>query len=65
MEAERACMSLRGLVPDIHKEKIIYFHADMCRKWQGKMIEAIQTGEIWGACASDSLGMVRPKVTGC
>ena len=61
-EAESAAKHLRGLLPDILKEKVVWFHSVMTQEFREGNTDAFRDSDIWGLCATDSFGMVRVRL---
>ena len=57
-EAESAAKHLRGLLPDILKEKVVWFHSVMTQEFREGNTDAFRASDIWGLCATDAFGMV-------
>ena len=62
-EAVGAALFLRHRLPCHLRDKIIWFHSDMSENLKAEAVEKLKRGEIWGICATDAFGMVRPLVS--
>lgn len=55
----KAALRLRSRLPAKDRDKIKWHHSDMSSEFRVEELEALRKGEVYGFCATDTLGMVR------